>query len=471
MGMTYRNLICVLLLGIGALAVADVAAQVPEANADALIAFDRAVALFEAADYDPAVVSFQSVAADYPLHTRTTAAMLMAGKALYRSGRFEEAKLALEFFSERYPDSRYVREARTTLRFAERAIDDAERRRSITIGVLLPMSNDDISLTQSLFNGIRLAVDAHNASGDGATPVKMVFRQTNGADYDVLMREFAEMGSAVVIGPLYSRAAVSAAAVAERYGVTLVAPLATDERVAVDREHVFQANPTGTMRGRAIARFAVENLRHSKLGLITEDGNALSERMAEGFEDEVLRLGAEMTFSISLPSATGWFRLGDRLVADSLTGTQAVYLPITGGQARSLIKAAMDEFDNLDVPLRLLGNKEWHDLPSRLQPSRYNAVYTTDFRLNEDDARVDVFRGAYERLAESEPNELAYVGYDLAQYILYLLTAGSDQPLHIAFRQAAPYTGIALRLDFDGGNVNRAMFFQRYRNGQEESLY
>jgi ABC-type branched-subunit amino acid transport system substrate-binding protein len=340
-----------------------------------------------------------------------------------------------------------------------------------TLGVLLPTSNDDLSLTQALFNGVRIAVDAHNASGDGSSLIRIVFRRSDRRNYDELMSEFASLDVAAVLGPLYSQEAVDAARSAERNGVVLITPLATDEGVTLEREFVFQANPTATMRGRAIARFAVENLRHSQLGVIAEYGNALSERMAEGFEDEALRLGADMRFVMMLPSATAWFRLGDRIVRDSLAGVQAIYLPITGGQARSLIKAAMDEFDNLDLALRLLGNKEWNDLPSKSQPSRYNAVYTNDFHVSAGDSRVVVFDREYELLAQAQPNELAYVGYDLAQYVIYLVTAGSDRPLNEALRAAPPYNGLALRLDFRAGNVNSAMFFERYRNGQSELLY
>ena len=442
---------------------------------DVLPAADRdfaaALVQFESEDYEGAIAGFQRVSDDYAFNTKTTAAMLMAGKALYRAGRFDESALALKFFIDRYPRSRYVRAARETMRLAERAAEDAEQTKATVLGVLLPMSNDDLSLTQALFNGVRVAVEAHNASGDGRSPIRIVFRTSDGSDYDRVMEEFAGLGAAAVLGPLYSRQAVDAAAAAERNQVVLITPLATDERVAADREFVFQANPTATMRGRAIARFAVENLRHSQLGVIAEDGNALSERMAEGFEDEALRLGADVRFVMMLPSATGWFRLGDRLVADSLAGIQAIYLPITGGQARSLIKAAMDEFDNLEVQVRLLGNKEWNDLPSKSQPSRYNAVYTNDYHVAVGDVRVEEFSRAYEAIGAEEPNELAYVGYDLTQYLIYLMTSGSNRPLNEALRDAAPYNGLALRLDFRAGNVNSAMFFERYRNGVSELLY
>ncbi len=442
-------------------------ATIPEAEASFAVALQQ----FEAMEYADAANGFRSVLEAYPLNAKTTAAILMAGKALYRGGQFADAVALLETLERQYPRSRYVRDARETIRLANEALEREASATLITLGVLLPDSDDNISLTQSLFNGIRIAVDAHNATGDGSFPVRLVFRSSGSNDYDAVFNDFATTGADAVIGPLYSSEAVAAAASAERFQIPLVAPLATDERVAAGRRFVFQANPTPAERGRAMARFAVESLRHSQLGIIAEGGNELSERMAEGFEDAALELGAELLFIELLPSSTSWFRIADRVRSDSLYGAQAIYLPITGGQARSLIKAAMDGLDNLDMQVRLLGNKEWHDLPSKMQPSRYNAVYTNDFHLADSDPRVEAFQSTYVALTGEEANDLAFVGYDLAQFLVYALTSATELPLHEYLPQAAPYAGIALRLDFSDGNVNRALFFERYRNGRSELLY
>ena len=471
MGMRVRPLLlCAVVAALGLAAPSALFAQtdVPPRIAGAERAFDEAVALFESERYEDAAGRFGDVSEDYEFNRRSTAALLMAGKSMYRAGHYEDAERALDRFVRRYPTSRYASAARETMRLSRVADEFAFDEEVISVGILLPTADADIALTQSLFNGIRLAIDAHNASGSGSAPIRMVFRSSGKGSYAEVLREFGDMRVAAVLGPMYSTEAAEAAPYAEANRVTMVAPLATDEGIAERREYVFQANPTGFVRGRAMARFAVQSLRHSQLGIVAEESNELGERMAEGFEDEARRLGASLRFFTMLPSATSWFRLNDYLVADSIIGVQAVYLPIVGEQARSLIKAAMDGFDNLDVPMRLLGNKEWHELPSSAQASRYNAVYTTDFLASEKDPRVQEIRTAYSMIADSEPNNLTFVGFDLASYVAYLLTSGSDEPLHQALREAAPYQGVALRFDFRASNVNNAIYIMRYRDGVAE---
>jgi len=431
--------------------------------------FESGLELFESGHYVEAANRFRQVSDRLDFNRKSTAAMLMAGKAMYRSGLYDESIRTLERLVRRFPSSRYVEAARRTIALAERAGEGVSDDAPISIGIMLPTSDEDVFLTQSMFNGIRIAVDQHNATNPDV-PVRMVFRESRPGQYDATMAEFADDGVVAVIGPLYSSEAVDAAEAAEDRRIVMIAPLATDEGVSNRRDYVFQANPTGAMRGRAMARFAVESLRHSKLALIGEDGNELSERMAEGFEDEALRLGAELQFVEMLPATTSWMRLGDHIEADTLIGVQAVYLPITGGQARSLIKAAMDAFDDMDVPLRLLGNKEWHELPSRVQASRYNTVYTTDFHLLETDPRVETIRSEYGQIADTEPNDLAFVGYDLARYLTHLMSTRGRQPMHEMLREAPPYNGVAQRFDFREGNVNSAIFFLRYQDGRAELL-
>ena len=43
-----------------------------------------------------------------------------------------------------------------------------------------------------------------------------------------------------------------------------------------------------------MARFALEDLQVRTVGIVTEQGNGISERMAEGFQEEAHRLGADV---------------------------------------------------------------------------------------------------------------------------------------------------------------------------------
>jgi ABC-type branched-subunit amino acid transport system substrate-binding protein len=442
-------------------------------NPEAEEVFVSAIAHFEEQEYGAAFEGFRAVLSDYPLNRKTTAAWLMAGKSLFRSGRYETTIDLLKDFVDRYPGSRYVGEALRTTALATEVLRDTERRGVATdIGILLPLTADAVHLSQSLFNGIRLAVEEHNATGDGATPIRMVFRDS-GDDEAVAreaVREMADQGVRLIIGPLYSTEAVAAAEAAEDEGVVLIAPLATEEGVSAGRRFAFQANPTVSMRGRQMARFAMRSMRLRDFAVITDSLNTFSQRMAAAFREEVEAAGDTLLLDLMLATPGSWFRLRDEVPVDTLDGVRGLYLPISGGDAVTLIKAALNEMDRMDLQVQVLGNKEWHDIPARQQASTFRVTYTNDFFVDESLRAVQEFGRRYMALSEEEPNRLAYTGYDVCRFVLFQLTASTGRPLYEVLRIANPYQGLGMRIDFSAGNVNQAMYYHRYRDGRSELL-
>ncbi len=252
--MPLRSLLALSLL---TLLVAPLAqAQVPTVPrvAEAEMIFEQGVQAFESGDYGMAARRFRLVYTQYPLNQKTTAATLMGARSLMREGQTAQAQALLRDLLTSYPTSRYAGEARRMLN-GDGALPTPARRERTTLGIALPLRGDAGPLTQSFFNGLRMAVDEHNAQPRGPL-VEMAFRDTRSeaAAARSAVRDLAS--AAVVVGPLFSDAARAAAMEAESRGVTLVAPLATDSDVSAGRRNVFQANPTLEMRGRAAARIA-----------------------------------------------------------------------------------------------------------------------------------------------------------------------------------------------------------------------
>lgn len=437
-------------------------------NEEANLIFQQAVEAYDDGDFGMAARRFQLVINSYELNSRTTAAWVMAGKALYQAGDYQEAADLLSEFVNIYPQSRYVQEARTLLAYARDyagALDDSD---VLQIGVLLPLDEGARALTQAMFDGIRFAIDDFNSLPGSTEKVRLVFRPSGSDAIKTTrsVRELADSGVSVIIGPLYSSEALTAADVAERSRVPLIAPLATDEEVSEGRDFVYQANPTIALRGRLMARFAMTGLRHKRFGVIAEFDNQVSEKMAEGFQDEVLRNGAEIDFVELLPGPNDWFRLKQRFIPDSLLNIDAIYVPIAGGSAQTLVKGALDSFDRIGMPVRLLGNKEYHDLPSKSQASTYHTVYTSDFHLDPANPSVLQFNSRYEAMNEAEPTTLTYVGYDVTRFLLQQLVRERDAQK--ALEESGFYQGLGIRIDFQGQNVNQALYYLRYRNNQVE---
>ncbi|ARA93044.1 hypothetical protein AWN76_007655 [Rhodothermaceae bacterium RA] len=438
--------------------------------------FEQALRAFRQEEYGIAARRFEEAYTQFGFHRKTTAAMLMAGKALYRSGQYEAAIRVLDDLMRTYPTSRYVDEARRVAGYARQYLEGRGAvAQPLQLGIALPLTEDDVALSQAMFNGIRLAVEEYNEAPDTRRPIRMVFRDTGNdpARARAAVQELAEANVDVVIGPLFSEEARAAAAAAERARVPLVVPLDASNGVAEGRDYVFQANPTLTMRGRLMARFAVRNLRLRDFAVVAEFGNAASERMAEGFQDEVLREGAALHYFKLLPSAADWYRLPEEVGPDTLANVEALYLPIAGARATTYVGAALSGLARMGVSLRVLGNSAWHDLPMAQQASAFSTTYANIFEVNPDNPAVRAFLQRFRALTGEAPAEqnqrLVYTGYDVARYLTHHLAA-VPRSLPDALRAAEPYEGLALRLDFREGPVNQGVFFHRYRLGQIDRL-
>lgn len=465
--------ILVLLCGMTVPAVAQGVTEPPPRIDAAELDFMQGVEAFEQEDYGMAYRRFRLVYETYPLNRKTTAAILMAGKALYREGAYQRAVDLMEALRTQYPTSSYTGEAQRMQGFAEQALRLAEQQsRTIQIGIALPMSDRQAAFTQMLFNGIRLAVEEHNEVGKGGL-ARMVFRDTQNeaAGASEAVSSLAKEDADVIIGPLLSRESVAAARQAERERIVLMPPMATNEEVGEGRTYVFQANPAITMRGRVMARFAIRDLRLTSFGVVAERGsNSISERMAEGFQDEALLLGANVEFFELLPGRRGWSSWADSMDAEVLSSVEAVYMPVEGRNAPDLIANALESLGRTGASPRVLGNTRWHDLSGGRRASRYNAVYTNEFYVDNTDPEVIDFQRRYRALAGESPSRLAYAGYDVGRYLLMHLSTSPDEPLQAVLREAPRYEGLGLRLDFQNSTINEALFFFHYDSGDMRLL-
>jgi ABC-type branched-subunit amino acid transport system substrate-binding protein len=274
-----------------------------------------------------------------------------------------------------------------------------------------------------------------------------------------------------------------AGGVAEKARVPLIAPLATDSSVSKGRTYVFQANPTVPLRGRIMARFATQSLLTKGASIIYEKGNATSRQMAEGFRAEAKKQDLKVPFVLTLDNAREWSRLpetieDDSTITDSMfAATEAFYLPIAGRNASGKIQDVLTGMSRLNTEARILGNSYWHNLTVKQEASAFTVTYANDFNVRTGRPDVQDFMRRYRMLTGNTPDNLsvrgqrlAYTGYDITQFVLSALSpsppAGPDD-----LRTNSSYEGLGIRLHFRGeDNVNRAMFFQRYRNNQIELL-
>ena len=422
---------------------------------------------FDEGHFAEAHTLFQRAVDNFDLHAGTTAAMLMAGKSSYRLGDYPAARDELEALVEAFPSSGYLEEARRTIGFAVGMID-REVPDTVRVGIVLSLSGEEATVSQSLFNGVRLAVEDYNLAGRTA-PVKMVFRDSGGQASGAAdaVRRLADEDVDFIVGTVFSDQAIAAAEAAERERIVFVAPLATDERVSEGKRYAFQANPTIELRGRLMARFAVNGLRLNAFGVIAmHEADGVSERLTDAFIKEASELGASINLVRLLPDENAWIRLSETVSRDTLSHVEAIYVPVTSPEPLAVIGALLSSLDRMRASVRILGNSAWHQLPMVSAASRYTATYSNDFYLAASDPSLTIFQARFRELSGESPNRPAYAGYDVTKFMLQIVSRRPEEPLYESVWFEPEYRGIASRIGFFGLNVNGALFFHRYRDGE-----
>ncbi|MEM1094219.1 MAG: ABC transporter substrate-binding protein [Bacteroidota bacterium] len=454
----------------------DLVPRLPEAE----LVFEQALDAFNGADYGMAHRRFWLVVRSYPLNRKTSAAWLMAARSLYRNGEYNRAAELLDQFEDELPTSRYLIDVRLL-----RGRVDAQQRLAqqqnqiIQLGILLPTGGQSASLTQAMFNGIRLAVEAHNANSP-ARPVRMIFREAD--DPRAGVRALKQAGAQAIIGPLFTDDAVDAAREAELQQVPLLPPVASGDDVAVDgRRYTFQINPSFSDLGRMTADFAVGTLRLESIGIVAQavDGNPSSIEMADGFETAVRNRGAQIGFVQRLETPGEWFTLVEDLGTEQLRSVEALYmpLPLTSDRASSrLAGSILNQLDEADLTTRILGNTEWAELPFNFQLGDRLATYPRTYFVDTSRPAVQDFQARYRNLANRDPDpsddfgRLAFTGYDVANYLIEQAEQAPGRALESVLPSAPLYDGISIRIDFAGSTLNQGAYYFRYRGADVELM-
>lgn len=422
---------------------------------------------FEQGNWELAFDQFRSVELDHGRNASSSTARMMAAKAAFRLGAFDDVSDLLSSFAFDFPGSSYLNAARSLDQQAKTA-GEAESSDVLEIGIMLSLEESARVPAQQLFNGIRMAVDAHNQDPRNR-PARMIFRDITGGEEAAAatVTRLADEGADVIIGTLFSGEAIAAAERADEEGIVFIAPMATDERVSEGRRFAFQANPSMHARGRAMGRFAVNGLRLDSLGVITvADDRNITERLADGFIQGASEQGAAINLIKVLDSEAELYELPDTLKADTLRFVEAVYVPMSSRNTAEAAGRVLGVFDRWATNTRILGNTAWHDLPQRPHASRYQLTYSNDFHPDLGSEPFLQFGWGYYDLSGEEVGRLGVSGYDVTQFLLAVLSRADSRTLVDRVRNASPFQGFGTRIEFNGGNVNEGLFFHRYRDGR-----
>ncbi len=162
------------------------------------------------------------------------------------------------------------------------------------IGVLCPLTGRYAVLGNAFYDGAILALNATNEETGSEFILKV--EDTGGDSVMAALaarRLCSEDGCGAIFGALMSHPTSATALVADVYGVPLVSPTATNDRIWELGSGVFQTNLTGLHEVRLLAQLATSVLMKERFAVIHEN-TPEGERRAQVFITEVEKFGGQV---------------------------------------------------------------------------------------------------------------------------------------------------------------------------------
>jgi len=193
------------------------------------------------------------------------------------------------------------------------------------LGVLCPLTGRYMVLGNAFYDGARLAVEQTNNTG--WRQYSLSVRDTGGDPVSAALavrRMAAQERPVAMIGGLLSGTTVAAAVVADGFGIPLISPTATNDRIWEIGPAVFQTNHTGMYEARLLARTAIGVLLKQRIAVLHPD-TPEGVRSYEVFAEEVLALGGEIVAAEALGVGLTDFR--DPLDRIKTARPEIIYIP------------------------------------------------------------------------------------------------------------------------------------------------
>lgn len=156
------------------------------------------------------------------------------------------------------------------------------------IGVLIASKNKETKLNQTeklILEGIKYAIDESNTKNNRKIELKIF--EGNEGQLEIGLLELAKDPSVLcVLGPLYSNQFKTLSIIAEKLQIPLISPTATQSDLSTKSKFVFQFNPTLDLRGKAMAKFAVNKLNLQRF-VILYTNDAFVKPIVNEFKKEI----------------------------------------------------------------------------------------------------------------------------------------------------------------------------------------
>lgn len=346
---------------------------------------------------------------------------------------------------------------------------DVEKSQGL-IAVVLPLtaaeSGEDVQAGLQVLDGIKFAVDEFNTANEAN--IGLVIYDSKGENSE-LIRIAGELKSLealrIVVGSLYSTETNTLCYLLHDLNVPVISPTATGDSLTFFHNNFFQANPSFSVRGEAMAQYLIYTEGKRRIAVMYQD-QSYGVPMAFSFRKEFERLGGKVTiFEPVTASGSEIQTISANFSAQGWQGAEGLFFPLMDKKLITMLNSA---FQKAQLKIPIYGNQDWYSLRDlQLNAALVeNLVISSDYYIEyTQPAYLDFSKKFFEK-THAEPLRNHFYGYDLMQGLMPVLAANPSGDLTSVLKKQTDFSGFHNSVNFGEARMNRYMNFFRYRNGE-----
>lgn len=316
---------------------------------------------------------------------------------------------------------------------------------TIKVGEFASLTGKEATFGTSSHEGTLLAIEEINAAGGVlGKQIELLTEDDQskpGEPANAVNKLISKDGVVAILGEVASSRSLEAAPICQQSQIPMISPASTNPAVTQVGDYIFRACFTDPFQGAALANFATQELKATKVAMLTDVKSDYSKGLAKCFKDKFLANGGTLVTELDYNGGDKDFKA--QLTTIKNSDPQAVFVP--GYYTDVALIAIQAKQVGLTAPL--FGGDGWESsvLLDIGKESMNGNYFSTHCAADQGTPKMTAFVEAYKkRFGGKVPDAMAVLGYDSA----YLLAD--------AIKRAGTTEGPALRdaiaatKDFEG---------------------
>ncbi len=323
---------------------------------------------------------------------------------------------------------------------------------TILLGEVGSLTGSEAAFGISTRNGIELALEEANAAG-GVKGKKIAVRVYDDQSKpeeaaSAATRLITQDHVVAILGEVASSNSLAMAPKAQEAQVPMVSPSSTNPKVTEVGDYIFRVCFIDPFQGYVMARYAHDNLKFTKVAILTDKKSAYSEGLTEVFKKKYTEMGGNIVGIEAYSKGDTDFRA--QLTNVKKLKPQGVYVP---GYYQDVALIA-EQARELGLKVTMMGGDGWDsEKLFELGGAAVEGSYVSNhYSADDPSPRVQDFIKKYTAKFGAVPDSLAALGYDSAGVVIEALKRAPDASgpaLRAAIAETRDFPGVAGTITLD----------------------